>query len=112
MIKNISKNKALISKSKVVNSFFGKALGLMFKDEVDYSIVFNFYIENNTHYIHTYFMKFSIDILFLDSNCKVTKIYKNVKPWRYDIYGKGKYIIEFPAGKSFNTQIGDKISFK
>ena len=112
MIKNTSKNKVLSSKARYVKSLFSKALGLMFKDKVDYGLVFNFYIENNKHHLHTYFMKFNIDVLFLDSNNKVIKIYKNVKPWRSDIYGEGKHIIELQAGKSFNTQMGDKISFK
>ena len=111
MIKNTSKNKVLSSKAKYAKSLFSKALGLMFKDEGDYGLVFNFYIENNKS-VHTYFMKFPIDILFLDSNNKVTKIYKNVKPWRSNVFGKGKYVIELPAGKSFNTQIGDVIRFK
>ena len=57
-------------------------------------------------------MKEPIDILFLDSTNKVLNVMKSVKPWRFDISGEGKYIIELPAGKSFNTQIGDKISFK
>ena len=112
MIKNVSKNKVLVNKSKVVNSLIGKSLGLMFKSKVEHSLVFNFYIENIKHYLHTYFMRLPLDILFLDSSFKVTKIYKNVNPWRNNISGKGKYIIELQAGKSFNTQIGDKISFK
>ena len=32
--------------------------------------------------IHTFFMKFAIDVLFLDKNLKVVRIIENMKPWR------------------------------
>ena len=101
-----------MKKVYLIKSFFGKALGLMFKEKVDYGIVFMFYMENNTHHLHTCFMRFAVDILFLDSKFKVLKIIRNIKPWKLDIKGKGKYIVELPAGKSLNTKVGDKISFK
>ena len=111
MIRNPSKNKVLIKKAKFAKGLFRQMFGLMFKSKIDYGLVFTFYIENK-HYIHTYFMRLPIDILFLDSKKIVLKIMKNVKPWKVNVYGRGKYVIELPAGKSFNTQIGDKISFK
>ncbi|MEK6886636.1 MAG: DUF192 domain-containing protein [Nanoarchaeota archaeon] len=111
MIRNISKNKVLIKKARLAKGMHHQILGLMFKSKISYGLVFSFYIENK-HYLHTCFMKEPIDILFLDSNRRVLKVMRNVKPWRFDIFGKGKYVIELPAGKSFNTKIGDKISFK
>ena len=32
--------------------------------------------------IHTFFMKFAIDVLFLDSNLQVVRIIDNFRPWR------------------------------
>ena len=32
--------------------------------------------------IHTFFMKFAIDVVFLDKKLKVVKIMENMKPWR------------------------------
>lgn len=32
--------------------------------------------------IHTFFMKFTIDVLFLDKALKVVRIIENMKPWR------------------------------
>src|SRR5271168_3196987 len=32
--------------------------------------------------IHTFFMKFAIDVLFLDKRLKVVRILENMKPWR------------------------------
>ena len=111
MIRNMSKNKVLISKIKFARGVHRQILGLMFKSKIDHGLVFNFHIENN-HCLHTYFMKVPIDILFLDSNRRVLKTMRNVKPWRFDIRGKGNYVIELPAGRLSDTKIGDKISFK
>lgn len=110
MIRNITKNKILAKNCIIKNSLFSKFIGLMFKKK-QASAVFNFYIENN-HYIHTLFMNYSIDILFLDKNKIVAKIIRSARPWRLSISGNGKYIVELPAGKAMNTEKGDKISFK
>lgn len=32
--------------------------------------------------IHTFFMQFSIDVLFLDRALKVVRVIENLKPWR------------------------------
>ena len=32
--------------------------------------------------IHTFFMKFSIDVLFLDGGLRVRRVVENMKPWR------------------------------
>lgn len=32
--------------------------------------------------VHTFFMQFPIDVVFVDKDMKVTKVHKNLKPWR------------------------------
>lgn len=32
--------------------------------------------------IHTFFMRFAIDVLFLDRDLKVVRVIENLKPWR------------------------------
>jgi uncharacterized protein len=111
MIINKTKNKVLINDTKFANSFLEKSVGLMFKRKIDYGLVFLFNIEKKLSF-HTLFMNFPIDFLFLDKNHQVLKIVKNVKPWNFHISGKAKYVIELSAGKSSNTSVGDRISFK
>lgn len=54
--------------------------------------------------VHTFFMRFTIDILILDNSKKVVAIYPWVKPWRV-IPGstKGKHVLELPPGTSAAT---------
>lgn len=50
--------------------------------------------------IHTFFMKFSIDAAFLDSEGKVVAIYENLSPWRMSgIHFSAKSVLETAAGE-------------
>lgn len=81
-------------KIKKAKSFKDKLIGLMFKKNINYGLVFY-----NTKAIHTFFMKQNIDIIFTDKNDNILKIYKNVKK-RKIIIGpfKTKYTYELPNG--------------
>jgi uncharacterized membrane protein (UPF0127 family) len=49
--------------------------------------------------IHTAFMKFPIDVLFVDKNLKVVSVYENLKPWRITrLHFSASSVIELPAG--------------
>ena len=63
--------------------------------------------------IHMFFMRFPIDVLFLDSSNKVVLALPQIKPWRISpICWKAKFVIELPAGTipSSNTEISDQIN--
>lgn len=49
--------------------------------------------------IHTFFMRFPLDIVFLDKNFKVVKIIHNMKPWRMTgVYFRAHHALEMKAG--------------
>lgn len=62
--------------------------------------------------IHTFFMKFPIDAIFVDENLVVTNVVYNLKPWRITpYYWKSSSVFEFYSG-SINQEsisIGDKL---
>ena len=65
--------------------------------------------------IHTFFMHFPIDVLFLDRSNSIVGIIENMKPYRISkIYLKAYYAIELPAGtiKITNTRLLDSITLK
>lgn len=37
--------------------------------------------------IHTFFMSFPIDAIFLDREDRVVKIVRNIRPWRFLVWG-------------------------
>jgi len=62
--------------------------------------------------IHTFFMRFSIDVLFVDKNNRVIKALPSIKPFCFtSIYFKAHLAIELPAGTldSSLTQEGDSL---
>ena len=49
--------------------------------------------------IHTWFMRFSIDVLFLDRGLKVLKVLEDFRPWRLSpLVPSGHSVLELPAG--------------
>ena len=65
--------------------------------------------------VHTFFMRFSIDLLFVDSENKVVKTYRGIKPFKVTpICFKSKFAIELPSGivAATNTAEFDILSIK
>lgn len=78
---------------KVAETFFSKFLGFMFKKNVNYALLFE-----NCRSIHTFFMRFNLDIVFLDRENKVIKVVRNVKPFRVVLPIKNSFsILEIPS---------------
>ena len=89
------------------DTFFKRFKGLMGKKNFDYIMVFTNLTDSS---IHTMFMRFEIDIYFVDKNGvifdKVT-----LRPWKfYKPKKHAKYIIETEKNK-LNLKIGDKLDF-
>ena len=54
--------------------------------------------------IHTFFMTFPIDVLFLGTDNTVLSTYPDCRPWRPAIWCKGaQSVIEFPVGALAHT---------
>ena len=63
--------------------------------------------------VHTFFMRFPIDLVYLDRGNRVRKVRSAVGPWRLSACLSAHSILELPAGVilSSNTQKGDKLEF-
>jgi uncharacterized protein len=61
--------------------------------------------------VHTFFMKFPIDLVYLTGDRKVRKVRHAVKPWRMSACPRAQSILELPAGaaKKTGTQVGDEL---
>lgn len=62
--------------------------------------------------IHTFFMKFTIDCVFLDKNMRVKAIHRQVKPFKivWPVWG-ARSVIEFAEGRAseLGLQIGEEL---
>ncbi len=61
--------------------------------------------------VHTFFMKFPIDLVYLDKHKKVRKVRHAVPAWRLSMCLAARSILELPAGTAerSGTQAGDQL---
>ena len=64
--------------------------------------------------VHTFFMKFPIDLVYLDKQRKVRKVRHAVPAWRLSACLTAHSILELPAGTAerSGTLPGDELSFE
>lgn len=63
--------------------------------------------------IHMWFMRFPIDVIFLDQNLRVIKAVSNLKPWQLAIAPRRTHcVLEAAAGKirQVNLSSGDQLT--
>ena len=48
--------------------------------------------------IHTFFMRFAIDAVFLDETMRICKVVENLVPWRAARGRGARHVLELPAG--------------
>src|SRR5205823_2577015 len=61
--------------------------------------------------IHTAFMRFAIDVIFIDAHGQVLKIVRDLPPWRLAIAPRAHAVIELAAGslKARDLKVGDAV---
>lgn len=95
-------------KIKYADNYIKRLIGLMFKKDIDYGLVF---ILKYGSSVHTCFMRFTIDVYFLDEN-KIIFDKVTLKPWKYyKASKKARYVLETKEN-SLNLNIGDEFILK
>jgi uncharacterized membrane protein (UPF0127 family) len=63
--------------------------------------------------VHTFFMKFAIDLVYLDKQKRVRKVRHAVRPWRVSACFTAHSVLELPAGavSASGTLPGDQLVF-
>jgi len=65
--------------------------------------------------IHTFFMKFAIDAVFLDRRGRVVRALASLRPWRATRFHlRAEQVVELPAGtlSRTGTRKGDELAFE
>jgi uncharacterized membrane protein (UPF0127 family) len=109
-IKNKTKNTILAEDAAVAESFFLRLKGLLGKEKLGLGQALVIRPGNS---IHTFFMRFTIDVLFVDKNSRVVKAISNLKPARLTpVYFAATYVVELPEGaiSATATAEGDEIA--
>jgi hypothetical protein len=107
---NTTKDTLLAEDAQVADTFFKKASGLLGKKEFSKGQAL---ILRRCNCIHTFFMRFPIDVVFVDKNNRIIKTLANFKPFRISgIYFRANLVIELPYGTlgASATSVADILS--
>lgn len=93
---NSTQNNMIADEVEVADNFVTRTFGLIPKKELKEG---EGLLIKPCCSIHTFFMKFAIDVLFVNKKNKIVALYENVKPWRtLPVHFSSQYVIELPAG--------------
>ena len=107
MILNKTTDELINIKITYADNFFKRFKGLMGRKDIDFAILF-YNLKDSS--IHTHFMRFDIDIYFLDKN-KVVFEKTTLNPWKfYKPTKQATYILETKKD-CLKLKIGDKLEF-
>ncbi len=107
----IMDGKIIIQKCNIATDFFSRLRGLMFRKQLSESEAIFFPHCNS---IHTFFMRFPIDAIFIDNKYRVQKIIESVKPWKVIFPQKNVFgVIETKSltAKNAGIKTGKEIKF-
>ena len=112
MLYNATKDTVVLTELNIADSFFKRFIGLLGRE---YLRKGEGLMLVNCKSIHTFFMRFPIDIVFININHEIIYMKENVKPWRAVNFVKKAYAtIEMPAGTIKDNSIsnGDMLILK
>jgi uncharacterized membrane protein (UPF0127 family) len=67
-----------------------------------------------TNSVHMFFMRFAIDVVFLDRELAVRKIVETLRPWRIAGCRGARAALELPAGAAsrYGITVGERLSLE
>lgn len=111
-VSNATRGAELATRSKLAANPLSRGIGLMGRRGLAEGEAL---IIRPCNGVVSFFMRFPIDVLFLDQDRRVLHMLPNLVPWRTSRIVRGsKQVIELPAGmiERTGTQVGDVIDIQ
>ena len=108
-VENLTREQTLVSEGRVADGEWTRLRGLIGHDPLEPG---QGLLIVPCSSIHTHFMSFPIDVLFVDKTQKVVGINERLKPWRFcRLFRNVRFVIELPAGtiEQTGTKPGDQL---
>jgi uncharacterized membrane protein (UPF0127 family) len=101
-------DKIIVNNLIVAESFTARLVGLLNKNSINDEGL----LLINCSSIHCFFMKFTIDVVYLSKGMKVLDK-ETVSPWKIGKFvKKAKHVLELPEGATKGIMIGDMIEIR
>lgn len=102
---NAERSHVLAERARVASGAWERAVGLLGSANAGGGL----FIEPCSS-IHTCFMRFPIDVLFLDVDDTVLAVYSAFPAWRFTRWVRGaRRVLELDAGAAGPTAVGDRL---
>ena len=108
---NLTSNTIISENVIIANTFFKRLKGLMFSKELRDE---NSLLILSCNAIHTFNMKYNIDVLYLDKNNNILAIDEDMPPGKMGkLVKKAVSVVELPSGKAKKKgiEIGQVVEF-
>jgi uncharacterized membrane protein (UPF0127 family) len=112
VVTNVTRNTVLADNARRAEGFFARGCGLMFTTLLPEG---GGLIIEPCNSIHMFFMRYPLDVIFIDKSGQVLFMYEAIKPWRVGRLVRGaRTAIELPAGSinGSQTAVGDILTLR
>lgn len=93
----------------IADTIVRRTIGLMGEKRGSYALLLP-----HCRSIHTFFMRYPIQVICIDKHNRIVHILPSCKPWRFFWYAKKtQHILEIPVGFShdIHLKVGDHVDF-
>ncbi|WP_252131097.1 DUF192 domain-containing protein [Clostridium caldaquaticum] len=109
MVRSLVYNGEILAEVYIADTFLKRFSGYMFRKKPHYEAI----LFNPCNSIHTFFMKFSIDVLFLDEQMRVIKKLESLQAGKIIMpIEKAQMVIEGKSGLFKKVELGNKLLVK
>lgn len=108
-VENLTRGQTLVRSGRVARSFWARMRGLIGSPPLAPG---EGLLIIPCSSVHTHFMRFPIDVLYVDAQQRVVGIDHALAPWRLGhLYRQVRCVVELPAGtaQATSTQVGDQL---
>jgi hypothetical protein len=110
-IENLTRRTLIVSEAREARSFSEKLFGLMGQTSLPPNSALIIY---HTNWIHTFWMRFDLDLIYMDGQQRVVGLTEALAPNHIDKpFWSAKHVIELNASliPKSQTRIGDQLKF-
>lgn len=110
-VHNHTRDTTLMTHGEMASSFWTRLKGLLGRDGLSDG---EGLILKGEKSIHMFFMKFAIDVVYVNDDMQVIRLDENMPPWKIGPFVAGSaYVIELPVGTIARTgsKAGDTLAF-
>ena len=111
-IRNVTRGTELASVARTARGFWPRLVGLVGRSSLQPGEAL---VLEPSSSVHTFFMRFTIDVVYVDRSRRVVKAVSALQPFRISVGPRGaRSVIELPSGTIAVTRsaVGDELTFE